>query len=57
MNGAPSALNRYLVCGDTGHLAWCLEIVIGRRDAREPHRLAAASPSCGGLEAYPPKDK
>src|SRR6266567_6751043 len=27
----------------------------GRRDARPPHRFAAASPSCGGLEAHVPR--
>jgi len=29
----------------------CLRVSTSRRDARSPYRLAAASPSCGGLEA------
>ena len=28
----------------------CLRVSTSRRDARSPYRLAAASPSCGGLE-------
>jgi len=44
--GAKDWGHRHLVCGDTGHPAWCLEIVIGRRDAREPHRQDACAPLC-----------
>jgi hypothetical protein len=32
--------------------ASCLPLLSSRRDARSPHRLAAASPSGGGLEVY-----
>jgi len=34
-----------------GRLASCLPFLSSRRDARSPHRLAAASPSGGGLKA------
>jgi hypothetical protein len=34
-----------------GRRASCLPLLSSRRDARSPHRLAAASPSGGGLEA------
>src|SRR5207248_1229749 len=32
-----------LAVGETGRLAWCLKIIIGRRDARLPHRQDACA--------------
>jgi hypothetical protein len=35
----------HLVCGDTGHPAWCLEIVITGQDARLPHSQDGCAPA------------
>src|SRR5438093_1314274 len=47
------AWHRHLVCGAGGHLACQSVIISSRRDARSPHRLAAASPSVADWKAVP----